>query len=67
MFGRLTFDDLPLYGPLALTGAVFEVIVGALIVASLLWYGKLGYLWRDWLTSLDHNRIGVKARSGETN
>jgi cytochrome o ubiquinol oxidase subunit 1 len=57
--GRLGFDALPFYSPVALTGALVEV--GGLVAVVLLvtWLGKWGYLWREWLTSLDHKRIGV--------
>ncbi|MEM8662474.1 MAG: cbb3-type cytochrome c oxidase subunit I, partial [Pseudomonadota bacterium] len=59
MLGRLTIDSLPFYSWVAMGGAVFTVL-GAVIIALLITvYGKWGYLWREWLTSLDHKRIGI--------
>jgi cytochrome o ubiquinol oxidase subunit 1 len=37
-------------------------VVGLAIVAILAWIalkGRLPYLWREWITSVDHKRIGV--------
>ncbi|WP_200803431.1 cbb3-type cytochrome c oxidase subunit I [Pseudacidovorax sp. RU35E] len=59
MLGRLSFDALPFYSAIA-TAAASLVVLGALGVAGLLtWLGRWGWLWREWLTSLDHKKIGI--------
>jgi len=59
MFGKLTIEALPLYSPIAAGGAAVTV-GGALLVFLVLTYLKAWkYLWTDWLTSVDHKRIGV--------
>ena len=41
-------------------GAAAVVVIGALFAAALITaLGKWGYLWREWLTSLDHKKIGI--------
>lgn len=35
------------------------VIGGALLVGLLTYYKKWGWLWHEWLTSLDHKKIGI--------
>ena len=41
-------------------GAASLVVIGALSALALLtWFRLWGPLWRDWLTSADHKRIGV--------
>src|ERR1700690_1455569 len=59
MFGRLTWDAIPLNEPIPLaTGCVLIVgIVGILGLGTL--KGWWPYLWREWITSTDHKRIGV--------
>src|SRR3979411_706089 len=59
MFGKLTWDavhfDKPI--PMAASG-----VVALAILAVLAWVvirGHLPYLWREWITSVDHKRIGV--------
>ncbi len=59
MLGRLSLDSLPLYSPIAFGGAVITVGGGLAVVALITWKGAWGYLWREWLTSVDHKRIGI--------
>ncbi len=59
MFGKLTIEALPLYSAIAAGGAAVTV-GGALLVAIVLtWLKAWKYLWTDWLTSVDHKRIGI--------
>ncbi len=40
--------------------AALLVIIGVIAVVALItWFGKWRYLWCEWLTSLDHKRIGI--------
>src|SRR6201989_397513 len=59
MLGKLTWAAIPFDQPIPLvTGAVVLVA----ILAVLLWVvvrGHLPYLWEEWITSVDHKRIGV--------
>ncbi len=59
MFGRLTIEALPLYSWVAVGGAAVTV-GGALLVAIVVtWLKAWKYLWTEWLTSVDHKRIGI--------
>ncbi|WP_454760258.1 cytochrome o ubiquinol oxidase subunit I [Caulobacter segnis] len=59
IFGRLTWDAIPLHEPILL-GTFVMVALGGLATLFLLTRYKLwGYLWREWLTSVDHKKIGV--------
>ena len=59
MLGKLTIDALPFYSGVAMGGALI-VVSGALgVVALITWFGKWRYLWTEWLTSLDHKKIGI--------
>ncbi len=59
MLGKLTIDALPFYSGIAMGGAL-AVVFGALgMVAVISWLGKWRYLWTEWLTSLDHKKIGI--------
>ena len=59
MFGRLTLQAIPLNEPIPLiTGAIVVLTLGA-ILAWVVLKGYLPYLWREWITSVDHKRIGV--------
>ncbi|ETX15774.1 cytochrome O ubiquinol oxidase [Roseivivax halodurans JCM 10272] len=68
-FGRLEWSDLkPVHlfthefsiDNLVGSGAAWMVVIGALAVAVLLTVmGRWGWLWREWLTSVDHKKIGI--------
>ena len=34
-------------------------LVALVIIGLITYYGKWSYLWKEWLTSLDHKRIGI--------
>src|SRR5687768_2447273 len=59
MLGRLTVDALPLYSWVAMSGALVTVLGGLAVAAGLTWFRQWGNLWSQWLTSLDHKRIGI--------
>src|SRR5580658_8479663 len=59
MFGRLTWEAIPFGVPIVMaTAAVVGcgIFVILLIVTVKGWWP---YLWREWITSVDHKRIGV--------
>src|SRR6202166_1628563 len=59
MLGKLSGASIPLTQPIPMAASIM-VIVGILFVLGLVtWKGWWPYLWREWLTSVDHKRIGV--------
>jgi len=59
MFGKLTWAAIPFDQPIAM---VASSVVALAILAVLAWItikGYFPYLWREWITSVDHKRIGV--------
>ncbi|MBQ5946048.1 cytochrome o ubiquinol oxidase subunit I [Massilia sp. ST3] len=59
IFGRLTWDAIPFHEPI-LIATFAGVIVGGLALLGLISYFRLwGTLWRDWITSIDHKKIGI--------
>jgi cytochrome o ubiquinol oxidase subunit 1 len=59
VFGKLTWQAIPFDQPIPLvTSAVLIVVLTGL----LLWIvvkGYVPYLWKEWITSVDHKRIGI--------
>ena len=59
MFGKLTWSAIPFDQPIPLI-TVAVLIVGILGLLTLITLkGWWPYLWREWITSTDHKRIGV--------
>jgi cytochrome o ubiquinol oxidase subunit I len=59
MLGKLSWDAIPFNQPIPMAASLM-IVVGILTVLSLVTFkGWWPYLWREWLTSVDHKRIGV--------
>jgi cytochrome o ubiquinol oxidase subunit 1 len=59
MFGKLTWSAIPFDQPIPLGSSL---VVGLILCGVLAWVfvkGHAPYLWREWITSVDHKRIGV--------
>jgi cytochrome o ubiquinol oxidase subunit 1 len=59
MFGKLTWSAIPFDQPIPLIAAA---LVGVVLLGVLSWIiakGHLPYLWSEWITSVDHKRIGI--------
>lgn len=59
MFGKLTIDALPLYSWVAMSGALVTVLGALAVIGLITWFKFWRILWSEWLTSLDHKRIGI--------
>ena len=59
MFGKLTWNAIPWDQPIPLisAGVVMAALLAALAYVAV--KGWIPYLWREWITSVDHKRIGV--------
>ena len=38
---------------------IFIVVAGVLVLGSVTYFKKWGYLWREWFTTVDHKKIGT--------
>ena len=59
MLGKLTWAAIPLDQPIPM---IASAVVGLVLAGLTLWVvvkGHVPYLWREWITSVDHKRIGV--------
>jgi len=59
MLGRLSWSAIPFDQPIIMgtCGVVGAVLLAILVVVTV--KGWWPYLWREWITSVDHKRIGV--------
>jgi cytochrome o ubiquinol oxidase subunit 1 len=59
MLGRLTWAAIPFDQPIIMitVGVIGTILGGALLIVTV--KGWWPYLWREWITSVDHKRIGV--------
>ncbi|WP_298215528.1 cbb3-type cytochrome c oxidase subunit I [Acidocella sp.] len=59
LLGRLTLDQIPYQVPILQWTFAGVVVIGLAVVFCVLYFRKAGYLWREWLTTVDHKKIGV--------
>ena len=59
IFGRLTWESLPYHDPILLATFIGVALGGLGLVAALTHFKVWGTLWHDWLTSIDHKKIGI--------
>ena len=59
MFGKLTWSAIPFDQPIPLGASVLVALMMCAVLAWVISKGYAPYLWREWITSVDHKRIGV--------
>jgi cytochrome o ubiquinol oxidase subunit I len=59
IFGRLTWESFPIHEPILLVTFAVVALAGLAVVGLVTRYKLWGYLWREWLTSVDHKKIGI--------
>jgi cytochrome o ubiquinol oxidase subunit 1 len=59
LLGKLSWSAIPFDQPIVMAATAGMVGVIALVLGWVTLKGYVPYLWREWITSVDHKRIGV--------
>jgi len=59
MFGKLSLDAVPFHEPIVMITLAMIAIGGVAVLGLVTYFKKWTYLWTEWLTSVDHKKIGV--------
>jgi cytochrome o ubiquinol oxidase subunit 1 len=59
MLGKLSWAAIPFDQPIPLVAGAFVVVAIICVLAWITLKGWLPYLWEEWITSVDHKRIGI--------
>ncbi|NVE00107.1 cytochrome o ubiquinol oxidase subunit I [Massilia sp. BJB1822] len=59
IFGRLSWEAIPYHEPILMVTFVMVALGGAAVFGLITKYKLWGTLWRDWITSIDHKKIGI--------
>ncbi|EGT3626171.1 cytochrome o ubiquinol oxidase subunit I [Morganella morganii] len=57
--GKLSLDAIPYHEPIIMVTLAVVAVVGLYIAALITKHKKWSVLWNDWLTSVDHKRLGI--------
>ena len=59
ILGRLSWDAIPYHEPILIATFAMVVLGGLAMMGAMTRYRLWGPLWRDWITSIDHKKIGI--------
>ncbi len=59
MWGKLTWAAVPIHEPIIMVTSAVVAIALTSVLGWVVLRGHLPYLWKQWLTSVDHKRIGI--------
>ncbi|MDV2987427.1 UNVERIFIED_CONTAM: cytochrome o ubiquinol oxidase subunit I [Methylobacteriaceae bacterium AG10] len=59
LFGRLSLEDIPYHEPILQVTFAGVAVAGIAVLAAITYFRFWGPLWRDWMTSVDHKKIGI--------
>jgi cytochrome o ubiquinol oxidase subunit 1 len=59
IFGRLSWEAIPFHEPILLGTFAMVAVGGLALLAAMFKFRLWGPLWRDWITSIDHKKIGI--------
>jgi cytochrome o ubiquinol oxidase subunit I len=59
LFGNLSLQSIPYTNPIIMDAGAFMGVCVIGILAAITYFKKWTYLWKEWLTTVDHKKIGV--------
>ncbi len=59
LFGKLTLEAIPFHNAFAMGAGVLMVLGFVGVLALLTVFRKWSYIWNEWVTSVDHKKIGI--------
>ena len=59
LFGRLNLESFPIHEPILIGTFTVVALLGLSVLALITRFKLWGWLWREWLTSVDHKKIGI--------
>ncbi|HET8802197.1 MAG TPA: cytochrome o ubiquinol oxidase subunit I [Marinobacter sp.] len=59
MFGKLSLDSIPFHEPIIMVTVAIIAIIGLAVAGWITLRKKWGYLWSEWITSIDHKKLGI--------
>lgn len=59
ILGKLGLDAIPLHNPIIMGAGAFMALVVLAVIGALFYFKKWTVLWKEWLTTVDHKKIGI--------
>lgn len=59
IFGKLTLQSIPYQNPIIMGAGGAMALIALVVFALVTYYKKWTYLWKEWISSIDHKKIGI--------
>ena len=59
LFGNLRLDSIPLDNPIVMDAGGLMALIALAVVGAIFYFKKWNYLWKEWITTIDHKKIGI--------
>ncbi|MGP1939546.1 MAG: cytochrome o ubiquinol oxidase subunit I [Arsenophonus sp. ET-DL9-MAG3] len=59
MLGKLTINAIPINEPIIIITVIIILLISISILGFITYLNKWKWLWNEWLTSVDHKKIGI--------
>ncbi|MDP4005195.1 cytochrome o ubiquinol oxidase subunit I [Methylobacterium sp. NEAU K] len=59
ILGRFTIEQIPYHEPILQATFAGVAVVGLAVLGVITYFRFWGPMWRDWITSIDHKKIGI--------
>ena len=59
IFGNLTWQAIPYHNPIIMGAGVFMGLAALSVIVAITYFKKWTYIWKEWITSVDHKKIGA--------
>lgn len=59
IFGKLSLEAIPFHEPIIVAAGVFMAVALFAVLIGITILGKWGYIWNEWVCSVDHKKIGI--------
>ena len=57
--GKLSIESVPYHEPIIMVTLAVVAVLGLVIASLITKHKQWGTLWFDWITSVDHKRLGI--------
>jgi cytochrome o ubiquinol oxidase subunit 1 len=59
LLGKLSLNAIPFNNPIIMGSGIFMGLVTLVIIGALFYFKRWSWFWKEWLTSVDHKKIGI--------
>ena len=59
IFGNLTLHSIPFDNPIIMGAGAMMALIAIAVLGMITYKKQWVYLWKEWITTVDHKKIGI--------